>query len=157
MQYIRNYLCLLGLNDLVPRPLRLFVRVIGNHHLTTFHHALGGRHLDPTCEHSSLPQDARGNRVPAHFRAPIHFLGLVVRSGYLGGEMSFRVHGLHVAYVVVAFPGALHEQPAAARPGGRRRRRHLFRGFGEPVHVGLAFGFVFLPAKRFYAHDDIEK
>lgn len=133
------------------RPPRFLVRLIGHHHLTTFHHALSGRHLDPTCEHGGLAQYARGDRVPADFGAPVHLLGLMVGPGHLGGEVPFRVHGLQVAHVVFAFPGALHKQPAATRPSGRRRRRHLFGGFGEPVHVCVAFRSR-LPAERFHAH-----
>lgn len=137
------------------RPPRLFVRLIGHHHLTTFHHALGGRHLHPTCEHGGLAQYARGDRVPADFGAPVHLLGLMVGPGHLGGQVPFRVHGLQVAHIVVAFPGALHEQPAATR-SSVRRRRHLFGGFGEPVHVCMAKRSR-LPAARFHAHGGKKK
>lgn len=126
-------------------PGRLFVRLIGHlHYVSALHHALGCRHLDATRQHRGLAQDARGDRVPAHVRPPVHLLGLVIRSGHLGGQVPFRVHGLQVAHVVLAFTGALYEQPAAAaaaaatRPGGRRRRRrHLLGRFGKPVHNAI--------------------
>lgn len=136
--FFSNYLRLLGLKDLmVPRPLGLFVRPIGDRlHVAALHHALGGGHLDAAGQHGGLAQDARGDRVPAGFRAPVHPVRLVVGAGHLGGQVPFGVHGLQVPHVVVRLPGALHEQPAAAARSarGRRRRRHLFGGFGEPVH-----------------------
>jgi len=118
----------------------LLVRLIGHlRRVSALHHALRGGHLDAARQHGGLAQHARGDRVPADVRPPVHLLGLVVGPGQLGGQVPFGVHGLQVTHVVVAFPGALYEQPAAAaaRPGGRRRRRrHLLGRFGEPVHDG---------------------
>jgi len=140
VQDARDYLGFLGLDDLMMSgrgPLGLLVRLVGDHHLAGFHHALGGRHLDAARQHGGFAQDARGDRVPADFRPPVHLLRLVIGPGHLSGQVTFRVHGLQVAHVVVAFPGALHEQPATARATTRRRRRrrrHLLGGFCEPVH-----------------------
>lgn len=136
--FFENYLGLFGLDHLMMSAGRspgLFVRLIGQHRVSrAFHHALGGRHLDAARHHRGLAQNARGDRVPARFWAPVHLLRLVIRAGHLGGQVPFGVHGLQVAHVVVGFPGALYEQPAATGPAGRRRRRHLLGGFGEPVH-----------------------
>lgn len=115
--------------------LGLLVRLVGDHHLAGFHHALGGRNLDAARQHGGFAQDTRGDRVPADFRPPVHLLRLVIGPGHLGGQVPFRVYGLQVTHIVVAFPGALHEKPATTRATGRRRRRrHLLGGFGEPVH-----------------------
>lgn len=118
----------------------LLVRLIGQlRHVPAFRHVLRGRHFDAARQHRGLAQDARGDRMPADVRPSVHLLRLVIRSGHLGGQVPFGVHGLQVARVVFAFPGALYEQPAsagagAARPDGRRRRRHLLGSFGKSVH-----------------------
>lgn len=124
---------------MVPRPFRLLVRLVGDRlHVAGLHHALAGRHLDAARQHGGLAQDARGDRVPADFRPPVHLVRLVIGAGHLGGQVTFRVHGLQVAHVVVRLAGAQHEQPAATRSDAgrrrRRRRRHLLGGFREPVH-----------------------
>jgi len=112
-RFVRDYLGLLGLDDLMVMsgrgPLRLLVRLVGDHHLARFHHALGGRHLDAARQHRGLAQDASGDRVSTDFRSPVHFLRLVIGSGHLGGQVPFSVHGLQVAHVIVALPGTLHE------------------------------------------------
>jgi len=77
-RFVRDYLGLLGLDDLMMMsgrgPLGLLVRLVGDHHLAGFHHTLGGRHLDTTRQHRGLAQDASGNRVSTDFRSPVHFL-----------------------------------------------------------------------------------
>jgi len=111
-RFVRDYLGLLGLDDLMMSrrgPLGLLVRLVGDHHLAGFHHALGGRHLDAARQHRGLAQDTSSDRVSTDFRSPVHFLGLMIGSGHFGGKVPFSVYGLQVAHVIVALPGALHE------------------------------------------------
>jgi len=64
--------------------------------------------------------------------------------------MPFGIHSLQVTHVVVTFTGALDEQSAAARPAGRRRRRHLFGSFGKSIHGRYAQSQVASVLRNFF-------